>query len=120
MAFEGGDIYTHLFRCNHFLGNCAYWLSNVREHPADPRIPDRFPGNPEYFHSFKKQNTESPLGPAVSLEFVIIALVITPLITIFTLGWGPSSWLLILVFITGSLASELLFPAPAASKKKER
>ena len=30
------------------------------------------------FIQSKKQNTESPLGPAVSLEFVIIALVITP------------------------------------------
>ena len=32
-------------------------------------------------------------------------------------GQGSSSWLLIIMFITGSLTNELLFPAPTASKR---
>lgn len=72
-----------------------------------------------FIHSTKNQNTESASRQAVSVGCVIITLVITPPIAIHA-RMGPFLWLLILVFITGILASELLFPAPAASKKKRR
>ena len=58
-------------------------FNNARDYPAGTRIPYRFPGNTEYFHSIKKQNTKSPSGPAVSLGYVIITLVITPPIAIY-------------------------------------